>query len=89
MFNGFYKSNQETYIYAPTKVTAPNYTLDVTIPSAHTYPIDGWVYYDDINTALTALGITLESYTDLDEMYSNDLRIAHPHAIIGGVITQV
>ena len=44
---GFYKLEENNWIYAPTFVCAPNYELSKELKDTYTYPIDGWSWYDE------------------------------------------
>jgi len=45
--SGFYKLEDENWQYAPNFVYAPTYTLLRELKDTYTYPIDGWVWYDE------------------------------------------
>ena len=45
--SGFYKLEDENWLYAPNGVYAPTYTLLVELKDTYTYPIDGWSWYDE------------------------------------------
>lgn len=43
---GFYKLEDDNWLYAPNFVDAPDYTLDRDLRNTYVYPIDGWTWYD-------------------------------------------
>jgi hypothetical protein len=44
---GFYKLEDENWLYAPNFVQAPDYTLLKEEKDTYEYPIDGWIWYDE------------------------------------------
>lgn len=54
---GFYKSagDGETVLYAPNSVTGPGFSLVAAQQATYTYPVNGWTWFTDENTARTAL----------------------------------
>ena len=51
----FYKRDNETLLQAPTFVHAPDYSLTIENHAEHTYPVDGWYWFDTLDEAMTAL----------------------------------
>lgn len=47
MEDGFYKLEDGNWQYAPNFVYAPNYTLLREEKDTYTYPVEGWVWYDE------------------------------------------
>lgn len=45
--SGFYKLEEDNWMYAPNFVCAPEYTLLKEEKDTYTYPIDGWIWYDE------------------------------------------
>jgi len=48
--SGFYKKDIDI-VYAPNLVYNINYTLNADIKDDYTYPIDGWYWFDSIESA--------------------------------------
>jgi hypothetical protein len=45
--SGFYKLEDENWLYAPNFVDAPNYELLKELKDTYTYPVEGWTWYDE------------------------------------------
>lgn len=52
---GFYKRDNETLLQAPNFVEAPDYSLTAENHAEHTYPIDGWYWFDTLDEALAGM----------------------------------
>jgi hypothetical protein len=48
--SGFYKKDIDI-VYAPNLVYNINYTLNADLRDDYTYPIDGWYWFDSIESA--------------------------------------
>jgi hypothetical protein len=58
--SGFYKVDDDgIFHHAPNFVRAPSYTLLVTEKDAYTYPVDGWIWFDNIKLAAEHFNIVL------------------------------
>ena len=44
--SGFYKLEDDNWLYAPNFVYGPNYTLLRENKDSYTYPVEGWTWYD-------------------------------------------
>ena len=44
---GFYKQEGDNWIYAPNFVYSDSYELQKELKDTYTYPVDGWVWYDE------------------------------------------
>jgi len=44
---GFYKLDNDTWLYAPNYVESTGFVLIAEDKDQYTYPIDGWVWYDN------------------------------------------
>ena len=51
----FYKRDGETLMQAPNFVLGPNFSLTTENHTEHTYPIDGWYWFDTLDEAMTTL----------------------------------
>lgn len=49
-FSGFYKKDIEI-LHAPNLVYNNDYTLNADLKDDYTYPVDGWYWFDDIESA--------------------------------------
>lgn len=49
---GFYKYEEPSLHYGPNYVLAPEYELFKETKDDHSYPIDGWHWFDTIEEAL-------------------------------------
>jgi len=54
---GFYKLSEDTVLYAPNFVDAPSFLLTKETKDKFTYPMDGWYWFDDDDTAYSFFGI--------------------------------
>jgi hypothetical protein len=88
MTSGFYKPENNTFLYAPNKVSSPTYQLIATSKDQYTYPNNGWVWCDSIEEAIEDLNIKLPSYATMDDYYDNT-DADYPFIILDGVITKV
>lgn len=55
--HGFYKSvgDGQSVYYAPNSVTGPGFSLVAAQQATYTYPVNGWTWFSDENTARAAL----------------------------------
>ena len=53
---GFYKKENNTIIFGQT-VTTPNCVLIVEDKDKYTYPLDGWIWAEDIDDAMSKFSI--------------------------------
>jgi len=60
--SGFYKLNNEELLYGPNFVLGPYgaYELRKETKDAHTYPVDGWYWFDSEIEARTFFGLPIE-----------------------------
>lgn len=49
--SGFYKFQDDEWQYAPNFVYAPTYTLLREEKDTYTYPIHGWIWYEEAPSA--------------------------------------
>tara|TARA_R110000868_G_scaffold283664_1_gene544097 strand:+ start:287 stop:466 length:180 start_codon:yes stop_codon:yes gene_type:complete len=45
--SGFYKFEDDNWLYAPNGVYGPTFTLLIELKDTYTYPVDGWNWYDE------------------------------------------
>jgi hypothetical protein len=45
--SGFYKQEDDQWLYAPNFVYGPGYTLLKEQKDTYEYPIEGWTWYDE------------------------------------------
>jgi hypothetical protein len=45
--SGFYKLEDDNWLYAPNFVYGPNYELLRENKDSYTYPVEGWEWYDE------------------------------------------
>jgi len=50
---GFYKKEDDQIIYAPNIVEGPNYLLSIQDKEQYNYPVDGWIYADSFDDAIS------------------------------------
>lgn len=50
----FYKKDQEQLLVASESVSGPHYDLHKDTRETHTYPVDGWYWFDTLDDAMTA-----------------------------------
>lgn len=50
----FYKRENDELLVAPNFVHAPGYSLTTENKDEHTYPVDGWYWFDNLDAALAA-----------------------------------
>ena len=69
---GFYKCSGDELLYAPTRVTAPKFTLDAARRGMLKLPVDGWDWYETRALAQAANDFSVDEDTEL----ITDLRTA-------------
>jgi len=55
--SGFYKLDNEVLLYGPHFVLNANYELRKETHTEHTYPVDGWYWFDTEQEAKDFFGI--------------------------------
>ncbi len=50
--SGFYKKEDSQILYAPNIVEGPNYVLSSADKDSYTYPIDGWIWAENLDGAI-------------------------------------
>ena len=55
--SGFYKLDGEVLLYGPNFVLNANYELRKETHTDHTYPVDGWYWFDSEQEAKDFFGI--------------------------------
>jgi hypothetical protein len=61
MTSGFYKVDG-ALLYAPGQVYNANYQLHAADHAAHTYPVDGWHWFNTLEDACDFFEIDMEEY---------------------------
>lgn len=56
--NGFYKKENDQLIYGPNFVLNMNYELRSETHDQHTYPVDGWYWFDSDVEAYAFFGVS-------------------------------
>lgn len=51
----FFKKDNDELLVSHTRVDGPGFSLDADTHGEHTYPVDGWYWFDDLDTAMVAL----------------------------------
>ena len=51
----FYKRNNEELMSAPSFVVGPGFELRAETHAEHTYPVEGWYWFDNLDAAMAAL----------------------------------
>lgn len=59
--DGFYKLDG-MLLYGPNFVLNANYELRRETKDTHTYPTDGWYWFDTLEEACTFLGLNIADY---------------------------
>lgn len=54
---GFYKNENGLLLFAPNGVTGPSYDLQPSAHTEHTYPVDGWSWFDSEAQARVFFGL--------------------------------
>jgi hypothetical protein len=57
---GFYKNDNGTLLHGPNYVLNKNYELRAETKDQHTYPVDGWTWFDSEEEARVALNVPVE-----------------------------
>lgn len=57
----FYKKDNTELLVSHTRVEGPGYSLDAENHSEHTYPVDGWYWFDTLEAAMAAMSNTAPS----------------------------
>jgi hypothetical protein len=68
---GFYKCDQGTLLPAPEMVAGPGYTLFVETRTEHTYPVDGWYWFDNEESARKFWDLPAPEVHDADVLPDN------------------
>jgi hypothetical protein len=55
--SGFYKNDNGYVLYGPNFVLNANYDLRKETKDQHTYPTDGWYWFDSVEEAYTFFGL--------------------------------
>jgi hypothetical protein len=55
MTSGFYKKDNEELFYAPNIVEGNGFVLVAQDKDQYEYPVDGWVWFDSEEEAITTL----------------------------------
>ena len=65
--SGFYKLEDDNWLYAPNFVYGPNYTLLRENKDSYTYPVEGWEWYDEspIEESLIEEAVIVEDLNSL------------------------
>lgn len=58
---GFYKNDSGVLLYGPNFVLNNNYELRKETYSSHTYPVDGWYWFDSEEDARAFFNIPIEN----------------------------
>jgi hypothetical protein len=64
--SGFYKNDNGTLLFGPNFVLNKNYELRKETKDQHTYPTDGWSWFDSEEEARTAFNLPAASSEDTD-----------------------
>lgn len=73
---GFYKLEGADLLYSPSKITGPNYTLDVALYNTYTYPVNGWRYFASLQEACNFYGLNYNNIIGRDEKTALELSLA-------------
>ena len=68
----FYKRNGEELLVAPNFVHAPDYSLTAETKDEHTYPVDGWYWFDTLDAAMDGM----RTVTDVQSVSMRQARLA-------------
>jgi hypothetical protein len=63
--SGFYKKDGDSLLFAPNWVQSKDYTLVRSDKDKYTYPVDGWVWFDNAPEAYTANGLPIPNSGDI------------------------
>ena len=63
---GFYKYDG-SLMHATTFVKSPSFELHVDTKDTHTYPTDGWYWFDTLEEACTFCSLNIADYLPGDE----------------------
>ena len=56
---GFYKLENDILLYSPTTVESLSYYLRAELYETYNYPVDGWYWFPDQESAMVYFNITL------------------------------
>ena len=62
---GFYKNNNGTLLYGPNFVLNKAYELRKETKDQHSYPVDGWYWFDSEEEARTAFNLPASTEEEL------------------------
>jgi len=57
----FYKRENEELLVAPNSVEGPGFSLNAETHTEHTYPIEGWYWFDNLDAALLGLSTPIST----------------------------
>ena len=60
--SGFYKLENKNLLYGPSYVLNENYSLYVENKDEYEYPIDGWYWFEDLESACNFLNLDINDY---------------------------
>jgi hypothetical protein len=62
MTQGFYKKDMTQILFSPDIVEGPTYSLASENKNDYTYPIDGWIWADNLDDAISKFTSSIISY---------------------------
>lgn len=67
MEEGLYKFDQGTLLYAPNKVIHKDYILEAADHENMSLPVDGWYWFDSLQSACTFFDLDIADYQNEDD----------------------
>lgn len=55
----FYKREGEELLVSHTRVEGPGFTLSVETHTEHTYPVNGWYWFDNLDSAMKGISSSI------------------------------
>jgi hypothetical protein len=68
---GFYKKDESQILYAPNFVEGANYVLVAENKDEYTYPVDGWIWANSLDDAISYFASSTDNITPFDVQPEN------------------
>ncbi len=68
---GFYKKDESQILYAPNFVEGQGYNLSIENKDSYEYPVDGWIYAESLDDAISYFASNTDNITPFDVQPEN------------------
>jgi hypothetical protein len=73
---GFYKKQETEILYAPNIVEGPSYLLIITDKDDYDYPVDGWIYANSFDDAISYFAANNGSQNSPFDVQPENIKLA-------------